>query len=178
MKRLFLGVPVSEDIKKKVEILVAKLSETGDDFNFIKDFHFTIKFLGDVDESEIEEIKEKIDTLEQSSFSVHLRGVGVFPHPDRIRVIWIGIDNSTLTGLMKEVNNRLQYIRKDDHKEVPHLTVARVKSGKNREELQIMLNKVKNIDFGKMIVDSLVLYESELTPTGPIYRKVFTITFK
>lgn len=178
MKRLFLGIPVSEEIKKKIKSLANLLKKTGADFSFVQEPHFTIKFLGDVDESKIEEIKKKIDEIKQLPFSIHLNRVGVFPNLDRINVIWIGVEMSPLTNLIKETNKRLNYLRKDNHEEIPHLTIARVKSGKNKGKLKAVLEKLKDKDFGEMIIEKIILYESKLKPKGPEYTELFRITFK
>lgn len=178
MKRLFLGLPVSAEIKKKVGEVAVLLKETGANLNFIQEPHFTIKFLGDVQESKIEEIKEKISDLQQPPFPIHLQSIGVFPKWDHINVIWVGVKESPLTNLMKEINQRLNYLRKDDREEVPHVTIARVKLARNKDRLKAVLEKLKNRDFGEMMVEKIILYESELRLEGPRYRELFRITFK
>ena len=47
MKRLFVAVPVSDDITEKIRPVIEKLKETGADLKFVSHFHFTLKFLGD-----------------------------------------------------------------------------------------------------------------------------------
>lgn len=173
--RLFIGVPVSEEVKEKIRPLYEKLKGTGADFNFvsIENLHFTIKFLGDVEENKIEEIKEKFSELKSKSFQISLQKVGVFPSLERINVVWIGVQDSELLNLMKKSNKLFDYVRKNDHEtEVAHLTIARVKSGKNKEQLQRVLKEVEHDAFGKMVVDKIILYESELNPEGPIYKVV------
>jgi 2'-5' RNA ligase len=51
----------------------------------------------------------------------------------------------------------------------PHLTIARVKSGRNKAELLRFLEKNVKYDFGIMKAECLRLKRSELTPKGPIY---------
>jgi len=176
IKRLFIGVPVSEDVKGKVKPLLDKLNETGADLSLVQlnNLHFTIKFLGDVDESKVDEIKGKLFELvsAQKSFPISLEKVGVFPSLDMIKVVWIGVRDSELTLLMKKTNQVLNYIRENEHEEVPHLTIARVRSARNKLQLKEFLLKVKDELFGEMIVDKLVLYESVLTAEGPVYKEL------
>ena len=73
---------------------------------------------------------------------------------------------------MKKITTKLDYIRKDVHEEVPHLTIARMKSGRNKEQLKEALQQVEHREFGSMIVEKIILYESELTPEGPVYTIV------
>jgi 2'-5' RNA ligase len=172
MKRLFVAVPVSEEIKKRVKEIVDKLKETGADLKLVSDFHFTLKFLGDVSEEKIDEIKEKLSSIKQDKFSIKLQKVGVFPSMERINVVWIRGD-SKLIPLMREVDEKLNYVRENEFKEdIPHLTIARVKTGRNKDKLQKFIKEMDNLEFGEMIVDEFILYESELTPEGPIYKEI------
>lgn len=174
-KRLFVGVPLSEEIKEKIKPAVRKLRETGAVLNLVapENLHFTLKFLGDVEESGVEEIKEKLSlAVKGSKFTFPIKKVGYFPGGERVNTIWLGAESRELRELMKKVNQALNYIREEKREEMPHLTLARVKSGKNKEKLLKVLLEVKDEDFGQMIVDKIILYESELKPEGPVYRVV------
>ncbi len=178
MKRLFVGIPISEDVKEKVKPLLARLKETGASFNFVplENLHFTVKFLGEVDSGMVDEIKEKLREVvsTKNKFLLKLNSVGSFPGLGTVKVVWVGTDHPKLIALIRDVNQKLNYLRRDDfEKIIPHLTVARVKSGKNQKQLPELLKKFENKDlddnFGQIIVDKLVLYESKLTPEGPVY---------
>ena len=175
MTRLFVGVPVSDEIKERIKPLFDELNEIGADLNLVslENLHFTIKFLGDVNEEKTEEIKDKLSEVVKIFFTVKLKQVGTFPSLQRINVIWIGTDSQELVSLMKEVDEKLDYIKKNDfEQEVAHLTIARVKSGKNKLELQEFVKKFEQEEFGEMIINKMILYESELTPAGPKYKVV------
>ncbi len=83
MKRLFVAVPVSEEVKRKIRILLKDLSTTGADLKLVSlsHLHFTLKFLGDVDEKMISQIEEKLAGIAEKTkgFEVSVKGVGVFP---------------------------------------------------------------------------------------------------
>ena len=177
MKRLFVAFPVSEEVRKKIAPIADGLVKTGADLKLVslEKAHFTLKFLGDVEEKKISEIQEKLGTIAKQcrKLNITVKGVGVFPSLERINVVWVGAEDSSLFLLMKEVNTELDYIKKNDHDtEIPHLTIARVKTGKNKEKLQEFLRSVEKKEFGKIFVDKLILYESELTKEGPIYTKL------
>ena len=177
MKRLFLGIPVSEEVKTKVQVFYDALQEIGADLNLVSfdNLHFTVKFLGSVDDNKIPEIVEKMNDLVStfSSFSLKLQGTGAFPSEEKINVIWIGLKDERLIALIKATNEVLDYIHQEDYAEtVPHLTIARVKSAKNKKQLQKVLQKFQHQEFGGMLIDKIVLFESLLTPQGPVYQKV------
>ena len=51
----------------------------------------------------------------------------------------------------------------------PHLTIARVKSGRNKAELASCLTENADYEFGMINAACLRLKKSQLTPRGPIY---------
>jgi len=54
----------------------------------------------------------------------------------------------------------------------PHLTIARVKSGRNKAELAKLLNENADYEFGIVRAECLKLKKSDLTPKGPIYSTI------
>jgi len=177
MKRLFVAVPVSDEVKQKIQELVEKLKETGADLKLVSLFnlHFTLKFLGDVGESKIPEIEERLAGIAAKTrgFEVTVKGTGVFPSFDRINVVWIGSEGAELVSLMKVVGKELNFVKKNDYEEeVAHLTIARVKSGRNKKELQEFVQKFAQKEFGRMIVNKIILFESELRKDGAVHRVV------
>ena len=177
MKRLFVAVPVSEEVKDKLRQVVDELSKTGADLKLVSlsHLHFTLKFLGDVDEKQIPEIEKKLAGIVEKTkgFEVSVKGVGVFPSLERINVVWMGVENSTLVSLMKEVGKELGFVRKNDHDEdVAHLTIARVKTERNKKELQEFAKRFEGKEFGRMKVEKIILFESELRKEGAEHRVV------
>ncbi|HLC88788.1 MAG TPA: RNA 2',3'-cyclic phosphodiesterase [Candidatus Nanoarchaeia archaeon] len=177
MKRLFVGIPISEKVKLNLGRFIEQLTATGADLNLvsIENLHFTVKFLGDVAEDKIAEINEKLKAAikNKPKFKAQLREVGVFPSWQMINVIWIGTDSRELISIIHEASQALDYIRPEESSTaVAHLTVARVKSRKNKEQLQEVLQKFKLENFGEMVIDKIVLYESKLTATEPIYTEI------
>ncbi|MEM3442722.1 MAG: 2'-5' RNA ligase family protein, partial [Candidatus Bathyarchaeia archaeon] len=51
----------------------------------------------------------------------------------------------------------------------PHLTIARVKSGRNKAELAKFIGEHSNYEFGVVKAECLRLKRSDLTPKGPVY---------
>ncbi len=139
-----------------------------------QNIHITLKFLGDTNENLIEKIEEILRTSVQDikPFEISLRGAGFFPNQNYIKVIWIGIENTEQLGQIAykidDQTSKLGFDR-EKRKFSAHLTIARVKSAKNKDKLIQIIEKYKEIEFGKIIVNSIKLKQSELTPKGPIY---------
>jgi 2'-5' RNA ligase len=54
----------------------------------------------------------------------------------------------------------------------PHLTLGRIKSVKNIENLKTMLERYKDNQFQIVHVNEVILFESILVQTGPIYKSL------
>lgn len=173
MKRLFVGIPVSEEVKQKIKPILKQLNETGAQLNLVplENLHFTVKFLGEAEESKIAEIKEKLQEIAKTNkpFKVKLKSVGVFPSKKFIRVVWIGTESPEMISLIKQTEAALSYIRKNEYKEeVPHLTLARVRMP--NQKLLDFLDKTKFEE--EMDVKEMILFESKLSNKGTVYEAV------
>ncbi len=173
--RLFLGVPLTEDLRRKILPLCEELAATGADLKpvAVENLHFTVKFLGEVDERRAAEIEVALKNVLVGikPFTAPLRGVGFFSR--KIRSIWIASKSKEFAELLENVKSALSSFGPPAPAEkVPHVTLARVKSGKNKEKLLEFLEKYKDTDFGVVRVENVVLYESELKPEGPVYGVV------
>lgn len=136
--------------------------------------HITLKFLGDTNESLIDKIEEimKNSVNDMDSFEIKLKNVGVFPNQNYIKVLWIGIENKDKIEIISQkIDKDLSELgfKKEKRGFSAHLTVGRVRSAKNKDNLLQIIEKYKDIEFLNFKVDSIKLKKSELTPKGPIY---------
>ncbi|MBR5504378.1 MAG: RNA 2',3'-cyclic phosphodiesterase, partial [Methanobrevibacter sp.] len=61
---------------------------------------------------------------------------------------------------------------KKERNYISHLTIGRVKSPKNKNEIKDVINQNRNIKIGAMTVNRICLKKSTLTPQGPIYENI------
>ncbi len=145
----------------------------------LRKIHVTLKFLGDTDEGLIKEIetamKEAVSGI--GPFTVKLKGSGAFPNLKRISVIWAGMEGAEpMVDIAGRLNSRLEHLFKPERKRFsPHVTVARVKGGRNKERLVQVLEDFKDAEFGEQQVGGIVLKKSVLTPQGPIYSDIVRV---
>lgn len=127
-------------------------------------------------------IKDSLENVKFKSLHVVYKGMGVFPSPQRISVVWVGVDKNCVNDLFNvanEVEERLRGIAPIDERGFqPHITISRVKSGRNRDRLLALIKEHENQDFGEEIITSIKLKKSDLTPKGPIYSDVYTFPFE
>ncbi|MCK4364924.1 MAG: RNA 2',3'-cyclic phosphodiesterase [Thermoplasmatales archaeon] len=139
-----------------------------------KNIHITLKFLGDTNEEHIDKIEKILkDAVKDSDpFEIKLKGTGVFPNQNYIKVMWIGMENGEQIGkIADKIDEEISELgfKKENRGFSAHLTIARVKSAKNKEKLLELIEKYRDIEFGSLKIDTIKLKKSELTPKGPIY---------
>lgn len=145
----------------------------------LENFHFTLKFLGEVSEEAVDEVYSAMKELDFKPFELELRGVGCFPNVRRINVIWVGTreGGDKLTSLANELEKKLRRLGFEPERRpfTPHATIARVKYVQNREGLASAIEKMKDLEIGRVTVDSVRLKRSQLTPKGPIYTTLRSV---
>ena len=137
--------------------------------------HLTLKFFGSIEESRIDSIFKSIDEPIRSTlpFSLKVRGVGAFPQLKNPRVIWMGLveEREALTSLQKQIETQLEKVgfQPEDRPFHPHLTLGRMRSSRGKGDLVGRIEKHKEEEFGDLQVERVVLFKSDLKPTGPIH---------
>jgi 2'-5' RNA ligase len=175
--RSFLAIEIPREIQKKIEEVQEDLKSSHADVRWVnpEKIHLTLKFFGNIEESKIEPIVTSIGGPIQTTppFLLKVRGVGAFPHLKNPRVIWMGLvdGKEVLTHFQKQLEEALEKIgfAPEERAFHPHLTLGRMKSSKGREELIGRMEKLKEEEFGNLQIEGVVLFRSDLRPTGPIY---------
>ncbi len=174
--RAFIGVELSINeilqFREEIEKVNANLKLVEPE-----NIHMTLKFLGNIEESIVEDIAKimKESVSEISPFTLKFKNVGAFPNLNFIKVIWVGIENpELLTKIAKNLDNGLSllYFKKEKRGFSPHITLARVRGPKKKDELKNLLEKNLNRDFGDMRVDGITLKKSVLSSKGPKYYTI------
>ncbi|MFH0832151.1 MAG: RNA 2',3'-cyclic phosphodiesterase [Candidatus Aenigmatarchaeota archaeon] len=158
--RCFVSIDVDSRLK---EAAINLQNQIPGDVKLVEpeNLHFTLEFLGEISNASV--IEERLAKIagEFEPFIINIRGIGVFPDMNYIRVVWLGAEE--LSNLQSAVNPK---------EATPHLTIARVRSVKDKEALKAFIEKHKDIDIGQMLVDKIKLKKSTLTPSGPIYEDI------
>jgi 2'-5' RNA ligase len=146
-----------------------------------ENIHITLKFLGDVPVSEIETIesmmKQSVESIQPHS--IMLKGTGVFPNENYIKVIWIGIQGSdhlyTIAHFLNQQSTKIG-VKKEKRGFSAHLTIGRMKSAYGKEHILSLIKKYEETIFSEIPVNQIHLKKSTLTPRGPIYETLSNIT--
>ena len=183
--RAFLAIDLDDDLKPKINKIIREFKKTNANIKFkqidanikyvdLQNLHFTLKFFGDIDTEGIDLIAEKIEKVIEDfdSFNIKIKGCGAFPNNNRIKVIWVGLDeDEILKDLHDKLDNEFNSIGFDlDRKFSSHLTIGRMRSAKAKDKVKNTLDLYDGIDVGTMEVKTVTLKRSTLTPSGPIYE--------
>lgn len=185
--RLFIAIPIQDVLKRPIIKFQSELKNTGADIRLVEfaNIHLTLRFLGETDQASVPGIVKVLDTIASHyhPFEVEIKTAGGFPSPQRPRVVWVGcLETSSpphLPQIYQEIEKGLSSLRFSpaDHPFSPHITIARVKSPKNKEGLVNLLKQNANFLAGKQVVKEVVLFQSQLRPTGPVYTVVHAASF-
>jgi len=138
--------------------------------------HLTLKFLGEVSDSKVREVSERLRKLGPfEPFAIRVAGLGFFPDGRRPRVFWVGIEESaSLIRLAQHVDKEMQAIgfAREERAFRPHLTLARFREPQALPALQAAISGQGEEDLGSFEVSDFFLFESKLSPHGAQYRKV------
>ncbi len=153
----------------------ALLVQTGADMKLVEteNIHVTMRFLGDITPDPVERVFEEMKKTQFVPFGIQLKGIGVFPSLSCPRVVWAGITEGAneLRSIFDQLEPRLRSLgfAADQHGFSPHLTIARVRSGRNKAQLADFVKQNADLDFGTIRAECLRLKKSVLSPKGPTY---------
>ena len=178
--RSFISIDLDDEkILSQVESIMASLLSLGGDLKRVEreNIHLTLKFLGIVSASKLEEVTSALAKVTFPPFSLEIKGAGAFPNLKRMNVIWVGIgDGWSQVELIFEQTEKLLHqlgFSRETRAFSPHITVARVKSGRKRDEIAAFLGHLTDESFGNFTVENIRLKQSILSRSGPKYSTLF-----
>ena len=177
--RCFFAIDIEDkSTLDKITVVQKRLQETGANLKLVAPdkIHITLKFIGEVPSEFVDRMINFSDDIEFSPFKVELRDVGCFPSLRRINVIWAGIreGNIGLMTIYQGLESRMRQLGLKPERRgfSPHLTIARVRSGRNIDKIAEVIDEVSNTFFGIFEVMNFRLKRSVLKPTGPMYTTI------
>ncbi len=164
--RCFISIDIPEDIKKEIEKIQNRLPEFNGKRTELDNLHLTLKFLGEVNEDKINEIKKRLGEIKLGKFETQIDKLGVFSEKF-IRIIWLHLTNCS--EIQQIVDDKLKDLFEMENRFMSHLTIARIKKIKNKE---LFLEELKSIKIPeiKFKVENFKLKKSVLTSKGPEYE--------
>jgi RNA 2',3'-cyclic 3'-phosphodiesterase len=185
--RTFIAVDFPPYMLKKIEEITAffRTLTPEKDLKWVEtnNLHLTIKFLGEIEEHKLAQVKHTLSQAlkDQISFDIEINGLGIYPNRNNPRVIWLGIMGANpLTEIHKVLNRELTALEFTPEQRAfsPHLTIARIRrhtDHKQARQIGEILSEYKVESLGGITIEQVHLYQSVLTPSGPIYSLLHTV---
>src|SRR3989475_12507768 len=153
--RSFISMDLEDQqILSRIASILSSLQALGGDLKPVEreNIHLTLKFLGNVSTPRLAEVKSSLKQLTLPAFTAEIKGAGAFPNLKRMNVIWVGVNEGwTQVELIFEQTEKLLHqlgFSRETRPFSPHITVARVKSGRKRDEIAAFLGHLTDESFG------------------------------
>lgn len=168
MPRLFVGLELPEMVRMRLGLVRGPLP--GAKWIDPENMHITLRFAGDVDNRQADELVGFLDGIEMTPFEVMIREVGAFGGRDP-KVIWAGVEaGSELDQLQRAVERacRSAGLPPEPKSFKPHVTLARLR-GASPEVVARFLGSRGSLAIGPITVDRFVLFSSRPRVGGGPY---------
>ena len=181
--RTFIAIELPQDIRTHLAGLQNELKKAGADVKWVEEanIHITLKFLGEVNDQQLAEVKKVLEGAAYASkqFSMRVSSLGAFPKVSFPKVIWVGIDkgDAETQHIVQDLEDRLVRlgIPQEQRPFSSHITIGRTRSELNRVRLAQELDSLAGQLAGQtqeFNVTKITLFKSTLTPKGPLYEVI------
>ena len=174
MIRLFTAIDLPEEQKHALMARLGGLPKVR--WQTLDQFHLTLRFIGEVEQSRAEEIRLLLGAFDFKPFKIRISGVGTFGTRRNPRMVWAGVEGvSQLKALHEKITNviRRAGVPPEERKYTPHVTLGRLK-GDNGNKLQEFLENNRDLYLERFEVSAFNLMQSHLGNSGAHYRVVET----
>lgn len=176
--RCFLGLALPDTYQEGLEdIITAWRPRLRSKISWTRkgNWHLTLSFLGEVSEELLDRVQKRLETVTRPSFELQAGGAGFFPPGKTPRVVWIGLSSGALAckELAEDIEQALEPLGFPLSKKEfrAHLTLARIKKA-GQDDWKALLLDLNKRQWPAFCVRTFVLWQSQLTPRGPVYTRL------
>ena len=180
--RSFVSIDLDdEQVLSRVESIISSLKSIGGDLKPVEreNIHLTLKFLGDINKAKLAEVRKALSAVKFQPFQLEIKGAGAFPSLNRMNVIWVGIGEgwTQVQQIFEQIETLLhgQGFSRETRPFSPHVTIARVRSSRKKDETAAFLSHLSEESFGTFNAQHVRLKQSVLSPSGPAYSTLFEV---
>ena len=178
--RCFIAIDIDEQIRKALASLQDQMRGKADikrgDAKWVnpENIHLTLKFLGEVKDEQAVDVCNITGAVasRHESFELDVESVGHFGGRSA-RVLWVGTGQNIdkLLQLQQDLEQQLDLAGwpRETRKFSGHLTLCRIRNARAGIKLAQLARDYRDFRLGTMPAESVSVYQSQLTPQGPIY---------
>lgn len=168
MPRLFTAVEIPHDIAQSLSMLRGGLP--GARWIDPENYHLTLRFIGDVDDSIAHEVESLLDRVRRGAFELRVDGLTSFGGKKPRAVVATVAPTPTLMEVQAEQERLMQRmgLEPDGRKYIPHITLARLRDASSRDVADYLATRgfYRSASFP---VSRFVLYSSRASVGGGPY---------
>jgi 2'-5' RNA ligase len=172
--RAFIAADIPEDILERLSEAALAFGLSGIRVVDKSNMHFTLAFLGELENSRIDNVKNAISRVHFDMFDVDIKGIDYFGNPGAIySAVDLGADKiiELANAIRAELASLDIYFDKKDF--VPHVTIARMKRRVDEKVLIDELHRFADKGFGSYTLDKISLFKSVLSTDRPRYEGLY-----
>ncbi len=183
--RSFIAIEFSDEARNEISRIEELLKKADADVKWVApgSVHMTLKFLGSVPEEKIPCISGRLKDMasEIPAFDISLEDVGVFPKWEHIKVLWIGIGQSS--ERVRDLAERVEQVMaqegfdRESRAFRSHLTIGRVRSAKNRDKIREIAGSIK-VRPVSCRISRVALFKSDLLKSGAVHSRLSVFDLK
>lgn len=179
--RIFIALDIPAEVREHLSQYEDRVRRFAPDARWtrIESLHVTLKFVGEVSDAKVTEIKTTLAPIKAQPFQVEFKEIGFFPNPRSARVFWAGVSASdALPQLASTIEGAVEKLGIPREKRAyhAHLTLARAPESSGARYcfrlLQEQLSDDAPPQFGTMTAQEFFLYQSQIMRGGARYTKL------
>jgi 2'-5' RNA ligase len=167
--RAFVALPFPDRLRGDVAETIRRLTPLVPGLRFVRDegVHVTLRFLGWTRADTVAGLEAPLRAAASQCppLDVRVRGLGMFPERGSPRVLWLGLEMPAEGAALQAACEKAAVasgFEPETRAFHPHLTLGRWRDRARRPRLP-------DVDLGSAQVGALVLYRSDLRPSGSVY---------
>jgi RNA 2',3'-cyclic 3'-phosphodiesterase len=178
MTRTFIALHIPESWIDYVRRVARELAGRSSGLSWVKpeNAHFTVRFLGDLDDEQIERVRESVRRSGAGLTApvARLGRLGAFPRPERPRVLWVGLaqggpEAETVASAINDGLERDGFGYADKPFRA-HLTLARAREG--AQGIASLIRSVIPEAPEAEPLQRLAVMKSQLAKSGAMYTVI------
>lgn len=186
MPRVFVAAEIykKNEIQKIQQNLVSYWKLDNKNLKLVRpeNFHFTLVFLGEVNNSILDNIVTKISEIDFHSYKINYSKIGAFPNNNHAKVVWLGLDEATGHAFNEMSDNVISKLieldlklEKEIEKEIiPHITLFRTR----KVSLNLNLHNIESDFTISDRIDTISVKKSMTRSHGPVYENIISVKGK
>ncbi len=177
--RAFVAIEIPAEVREALTALRDQWRQSGARASWVRpeNMHLTLRFLGEISWEQIEQMAVRLEAAYAAmpALMLAVRGAGAFPNRRKPGVLWVGVQalSGDLAAVQQCAEEAAHGIGLPPETKAfhPHITLARIRDARQIGALPELIAAAEHFDGGAFSAGAVSLFESELRPGGPIYRR-------